>query len=167
MMGLQRDFHPWYIRSRRVNERGAVKLDGRQQIPCWNLTPFQECITYSSYRNLRFGNTLFQRSRVKFQGVTFLKSVLHESKFGKLHFWSAASMQIANLIQSLSSRKSFMPSSPPALRVAERFYLAVLSAMFVGAPRCEGLQLVGATKVKMFRGILHCKELNVYPRLNH
>ena len=82
-------------------------------------------------------------------------------------------MQIANLIQSLSSRKYFMPSSPPALRVAERFYLAVLSAMFVGAPRCEGLQLVGATKVKMlcssfeFRGILHCKELNVYLRLNH
>ena len=35
-------------------------------------------------------------------------------------------------------------SSGICLRVAERFYLAVLSAMFVGAPRCEGQTWLGA-----------------------
>lgn len=49
------------------------------------------------------GISLFQRSRVKFQGVTFLKDILHESRLGKLHFWSAACVQIADLIQALSS----------------------------------------------------------------
>lgn len=109
------------------------------------------------------GISLFQRSRVKFQGVTFLKNILHESRLGKLHFWSAACMQIADLIQALSWGYAKFTTGPEGRR-----------EILFGGPVCHvrgrstlWRSLKRATKVKMlcsseFRGILLLDKVGLF-----
>lgn len=47
-------------------------------------------------------------------------------------------LQVAILVRHCLAGGQESQESDEPMRIAERFYLAVLSTMFVGAPRCEG-----------------------------